>query len=58
MLEIGIALDQSMLVQLEAEARWVIDSGLSDQQQVPDFLLLIHADSLKSLRPDKVTLIN
>lgn len=50
------SLTQDLLVQLEAEARWVIGRD-SRSNAVPNFLRSIDASVLKKVRPEAVTLI-
>ncbi len=53
----NVTLSQSLLVLLESEARWAIKAGLTDREEVPDFLNLIDVDDLKRLRPEAVTIV-
>lgn len=50
-------LDHSILLALESEARWAIDSGLTDAKTVPNYLKFISADSLKAVKPAAISLI-
>ena len=52
-----IDLSQTMLLSLEQEAQWVIDSGLTDKTRIPNYLDFIHRDALFSLRPEAVTML-
>lgn len=56
-LKAQVSLPQSLLVLLESEARWAIRAGLVAAAEVPNYLTLIHAEGLKHLRPESVTLI-
>lgn len=53
----NLGLDQGLMVLLEAQARWAIDSGLVPGATPPDFLRLIDATALSELHPGSVTLI-
>lgn len=53
-----VSLDQSLLVGLEDEARWIISSKLSDAAQAPSYLDMIHVDALKAVNPIMVSLIH
>ncbi|MBI4334386.1 MAG: NrtA/SsuA/CpmA family ABC transporter substrate-binding protein [Chloroflexi bacterium] len=53
----SLALDQSMVLAMEDEARWMIKNGLTPERQVPDFLNYIHEDGLKGVRPGAVNII-
>jgi NitT/TauT family transport system substrate-binding protein len=50
-------LDQSLIVAMEDEARWMIKNGLTTDKQVPDFLGYIYEDGLKAIKPETVTII-
>lgn len=50
----GLTLDQSLLLAMEDEARWMIDNGLTPEKNVPNYLDIIFADGLKSIKPDAV----
>jgi len=49
-----ISLDQSLIVAMEDEARWMIGNNLTSEKTAPNFLDLISADSLKTVRPGSV----
>ena len=51
-----LSLDQSLLVRLEDEARWAIDSLLVQSTEVPNYLTLIDTEVLRELRPEVVTI--
>ncbi len=53
-----VSLDQSLLVGLEDEAKWIIGSKLSDINQAPSYLDMIHVDALKAVNPVMVSLIH
>lgn len=52
----GLFLDQSVVMSLEDEARWAIQNRLADATRLPDYLDLLHADALRAIKPDAVTL--
>ncbi len=52
-----LSLDQSLVLAMEDEARWMIDNGLTNQKVVPDFMEYIYVDGLKAVRPEAVNLI-
>ena len=52
-----ITLDQSLLVALEAEARWAIKNNLTDKTEVPNYLDYIYFDALEEVKPEAVGLI-
>lgn len=53
-----VHLQQSLIVNLESQARWAIESGLTDQRQVPNYLPMIYAEGLRAVRPEAVTVIS
>ncbi len=53
----ALSLDQSLIVAMESEARWMIRNRLTSQKEIPDFLDSIHAGSLDSVKPGAVNLI-
>lgn len=52
-----LSLDQSLIVAMEDEARWMINNGLTTEKEVPDFSKFIHEDGLKTIMPERVTII-
>ena len=52
-----IALDQSLLVTLEGEARWAIKKKLTDKTEVPNYLDYIYYDALEEVKPEAVGII-
>lgn len=53
-----LSLPQSLLVNLDEQARWALDSGLIKGKSEPNYLDLIHLDTLKAVRPTAVTVIH
>lgn len=51
-----VSLDQSLLVGLEDEAKWIVSNKFAVNQP-PDYLDLIHVDALKAVDPVLVSLI-
>jgi NitT/TauT family transport system substrate-binding protein len=52
-----VGLDQTLLLALEYEARWAIQNRLTTSTTVPNYLDFIHADALRSLVPEAVSII-
>jgi ABC-type nitrate/sulfonate/bicarbonate transport system substrate-binding protein len=52
-----LSLDQSLLVSMENEARWMISNNLSNQTVIPDFLNYIYLEGLISVKPESVNII-
>jgi NitT/TauT family transport system substrate-binding protein len=53
----GLSLDQSLVVALEDEARWMIDNDLTNETAVPNFLTYLYTDGLMSVKPESVNII-
>ncbi|HJX16939.1 MAG TPA: NrtA/SsuA/CpmA family ABC transporter substrate-binding protein [Acidiferrobacterales bacterium] len=53
-----VSLDQSLLVSLEDEAKWVIGSKLAETTETPNYLEMVHVGSLKAVAPFLVSLIH
>lgn len=49
-----VVLDQKLLITLEDEARWAIRNKLTEQTVMPDFLDVIHLDSLRAVKPEAI----
>ena len=57
--EFGITLDQSVLVTLEHEARWAIQSGYSGGvEDTPNYLEYINFETLEALSPESVDVVH
>jgi ABC-type nitrate/sulfonate/bicarbonate transport system substrate-binding protein len=52
-----ISLDQSLLFTLEDEARWAIQSNLTEKTEVPNYLHYIYFDALEAVKPEAVSII-
>jgi NitT/TauT family transport system substrate-binding protein len=55
--QFSLSLDQSLIVAMEDEARWMIRNELTTEKQIPDFLNFIHEDPLKAVKPEAVYII-
>jgi NitT/TauT family transport system substrate-binding protein len=55
--QFSLSLDQSLILAMEDEARWMIKNNLTSEKQVPDFLDYIYEDGLKKIKPEAVTII-
>ena len=54
---LGVTLDQSLVLALEDESRWAMNSGLIDKRKVPDYLDFLYLDGLLSVRPEAVRIL-
>ncbi len=55
--QFSLSLDQSLIVAMEDEARWMIKSGLTTEKNVPNFLDYIYVDGLKAIKSEAVSII-
>ncbi len=55
--QFSLSIDQSLITAMEDEARWMIDSGLTVEKQVPNFTDYVYEDALKQIKPEAVTII-
>jgi len=55
--QFSLSLDQSLIVTMEDEARWMIANKLTSEKEVPDFYDYIYLDSLKAVKPEAVNII-
>lgn len=55
--QFSLSLDQSLILAMESEARWLIDNNLTSQNQIPDFTNYIHTECLDSIKPGAVSII-
>jgi len=52
-----LSLDQSLILAMEDEARWIIANDLTTEKQVPDLLDYIYVDGLEAVKPNAVNII-
>ncbi|MBI4334388.1 MAG: NrtA/SsuA/CpmA family ABC transporter substrate-binding protein [Chloroflexi bacterium] len=55
--QFSVSLDQSLIVAMEDEARWMIRNSLTGERTVPNFLEYIYEEGLKAVRPEAVNII-
>jgi ABC-type nitrate/sulfonate/bicarbonate transport system substrate-binding protein len=55
--EFSLRLDQSLILAMEDQARWMIKNNLTMERQVPDFLDYVYIEGLKAVRPEAVSII-
>ncbi len=53
----SLTLDQSLVLAMEDEARWMIANNLTNVTSVPDFRQYIYTEGLESVRPGSVNII-
>ncbi|MBF0344517.1 MAG: ABC transporter substrate-binding protein [Nitrospirae bacterium] len=52
-----VFLEQSLLLRLEDQARWMMKDNVVDVAEIPDYYQFIHIDALNSVKPEAVTII-
>lgn len=55
--EFNVLLSQSMLLNMEDQARWVIENKLTNSTQIPNYLDLIYFDALEKIKPETISII-
>ncbi len=55
--QFSLTLDQSLILAMEDEARWMIRNNLTSEKAVPNFLDYIYVDGLKAIKPESVNII-
>ena len=55
--QFSLTLDQSLVLALEDEARWMIANNLTNGTEVPDFREYIYTDGLNTVKPGSVHII-
>ncbi|MBI4317379.1 MAG: NrtA/SsuA/CpmA family ABC transporter substrate-binding protein [Chloroflexi bacterium] len=53
----SLSLEQSLVLAMEDEARWMIGNNLTGEKQTPNFIDYIHVEGLKAVRPGAVNII-
>ena len=53
-----LSLEQSFLINIEAEARWAIKNKLTDATEVPNYLDYIYFAALEAVKPEAVGIIH
>jgi len=56
--QISLSLDQSLIVAMEDEGRWMIANNMTNATQVPDFTRFISTESLENEKPGSVNIIS
>jgi ABC-type nitrate/sulfonate/bicarbonate transport system substrate-binding protein len=56
--EFSLSLEQSLVTAMENEARWMINSDLTNVTMVPDFTHYIYLNGLITVKPDSVNIIH
>ncbi len=55
--QFSLSLDESLIIAMEDEARWMISNNLTDEKTMPNFVNYIYEGALKEIRPLTVNII-
>ncbi len=55
--QFSLSLDQTLIVAMKDEARWMINNNLTGEKKIPDFSNYMYIDGLKAIKPDAVNII-
>jgi NitT/TauT family transport system substrate-binding protein len=55
--QFSLSLDQSLILAMEDEARWMIKNKLTREKTIPDFAHYIYIDGLGAVKPEAVNII-
>ena len=53
----SLSLDQSLILAMEDEARWMMSNNLTNATEVPNFLNYVYVDGLETVKPNSVNVI-
>ena len=53
-----VTLDQSLLLAMQDESRWLLNNNLTNATSVPNFLNYVYLDGLEAVDPNAVTIIH
>lgn len=55
--QFSLSLDQSLILAMEDEARWMIKNGLTGEKKMPDFTDYVYTKGLEAVKPESVNII-
>ncbi len=55
--QFALSLDQSLILAMEDEGRWMIDNNLTNEKTIPDFRGYIYTKGLEEVKPESVNII-
>ncbi|MCL4301218.1 MAG: NrtA/SsuA/CpmA family ABC transporter substrate-binding protein [Anaerolineae bacterium] len=55
--QFSLTLDQTLVLAMEDEARWLINNNLTEAEQTPNFLDYLYLDGVKAVRPEAMNVI-
>jgi hypothetical protein len=55
--QFALSLDQSLILAMEDEGRWMIDNNLTSEKTIPDFRGYIYTRGLEEVKPESLNII-
>jgi len=55
--QLSLTLDQSLILAMEDEARWMISNNLTTEKNIPNFKNYAYTEGLEEIRPESVNII-
>ena len=55
--QFSLSLDQSLVLAMEDEGRWMINNNLTGEKTIPDFRNYIYESGLLEIKPESVNII-
>jgi NitT/TauT family transport system substrate-binding protein len=55
--QFSLSLDQTLIVAMKDEARWMINNNLTSEKKIPDFLNYIYEDGLRAIKAEAVNIV-
>jgi ABC-type nitrate/sulfonate/bicarbonate transport system substrate-binding protein len=55
--QFALSLDQSLIIAMEDQARWMIKNKLASETAIPDFLDCVYMDGLREVKPEAMKII-
>jgi NitT/TauT family transport system substrate-binding protein len=49
-----LSLDQSLILAMEDEGRWMISKNLTEKHTIPNYLEYVYSDGMKGVKPGSV----
>jgi NitT/TauT family transport system substrate-binding protein len=50
------SLDEGLILMMEEQARWMVEEGLTQGQDLPNFQMHVYTSALRSVKPEAVTI--
>lgn len=56
--QLSLSLDQSLILTMEDEARWMMENKLTEAKEIPNFLDYIYTDALEKVKPEAMMIVH